>query len=136
MKNNYHKVKNYKKPEIVTDIEPLMGRQVINPEVADVIEPETIDPETIELINDKTDIVDVIEPDDNLSTYKKQLRMKVINCDALSLRKSPSKTSKVMGVILKDDIVFFENAVDDEWVEITTNNNIKAFVMSYYIEVV
>jgi hypothetical protein len=70
-----------------------------------------------------------------LEKAEEKPRMAIItNCGKLNVRVAPNKTAKVLRIIEEGDVVVILDIVeDDEWVYIEIDNNVRGYVMGYYL---
>ena len=60
-------------------------------------------------------------------------RARIINCTKLNVRNLPTKKSKSIYVINSEDTFRITSRAED-WLRITTSNNIIGYVMAEYVE--
>ena len=84
------------------------------------VQPETVEPEV------KPEQVDISQV---------PVKVGVVECNRLNVRKGPSKETDPVNVITKGTIVQIDEVVNEDWFKITTaNGKIEGYCMSQHIE--
>ena len=65
---------------------------------------------------------------------KSAIIFKVVNCSSLNVREKADKLSPVLSVISEGDTVFVNpDSIGEEWLNISTQNDVVGYVMKEYL---
>ena len=118
---NYAAIHNDKEEApVVEAIEPEVVVEEVIEEVTEVVEVPVVE----ELVTEPA-IVKTVEP--------KKLTGTVVDCDRLNVRKGPSTTNSIVGVLTKGTEVTIESEKNKNFYEISTSE-VKGYCMKQYIK--
>ena len=114
---------------------PVEEVAIVEPEVAEVVTEEVIE-EVAEVVEEPTVEEVVEEPVVKPAVEFKPSKLKgvVVDCDRLNVRKGPSATNSIVGVLIKGDEVTIEAGGNKTFYEISTPN-VKGYCMKQYIKI-
>ena len=84
-----------------------------------------------EMVEDKPKTLEVKETQDENKSPK---IFKVVNCSSLNVREKADKSSPVLSVISEGDTVFVNpDSLGEEWLNISTQNDVVGYAMKEYL---